>query len=366
MSRFAQLRSRYGLALVLAFGLMASVVAQPPAMPSPAPGGGGGMMFRGGPPDPEMIWGFMGGTGKESINLNERPDIKSRMERSGDPIPPDGILTKAAFKESFAKKMAAGGGMGGGRGPGGGGFGGGPGGGGMSAESIEGRFKDSDKNKDGFLTMDEASDSLKRSYTQSDKNGDGKISLDEYKLYISERFGGGMGGMSPGSAPQQVTFSQSPPPGFTPPPAGADMSSSRRDRQVEEDTTRVSVSRYGKIPKEVDSWFVECDDDKDGMVGLYEWRSHKKPTAEFLEHDLNADGYLTADEVLRHKRRMIEGLPSLKSVSAASPPSSSSSRGPSRGSESESSDRTKGGKGDRNDRGRPEKSGKPNPFEVRK
>jgi hypothetical protein len=358
MSRFAQLRTRYGLAFV----------AQPPAMPAPS-GPGGGMMFRGGPPDPEMIWGFMGGTGKESINLNERPDIKSRMERSGDPIPPDGILTKAAFKENFAKKMASGGGMGRG-GPGGGSFGGGgPGG---TSDWVESRFKDSDKNKDGFITIDEASDRLKPIITQADKNGDGKISLDEYKIYMNERMsGGGMGGMTPGAMPPgQVTFSQTPPPGFSPPPAGPESSSSRRDRQVEEDATRVSVSRYGKIPKEVDSWFVECDDDKDGMVGLYEWRNHKKPTAEFLEHDLNADGYLTADEVLRHKRRMIEGLPTLKSVTSSSsgstPPSSTGSR-PSRAGESESTERTKGGKGDRGDRGsRPEKGGKPNPFEVRK
>src|SRR5205085_918923 len=61
---------------------------------------------------------------------------------------------------------------------------------------------------------------------------------------------------------------------------------------------RPVVYRYGKLPtKELPSWFVELDTDKDGQVGLYEWRG-KRPLKEFKEYDLNGDGFITAEECL--------------------------------------------------------------------
>lgn len=324
-------------------------------------GGGGGF---GGPPDPDTIWGFMS-QGKDSIDLNTNPRMKSSMEKNGDPIPANGILTKDQFKINFAKRAAQGGGMGGGRG----GMGGGnqfapgaapsavPGQPAMGgADFMESRFKEMDKNKDGFVTMDEASDRMKPTFTQMDANGDGKVDVNEYKAYTSQRFanGGGMG--APGGPGGGMMVPQQE---FNPTPSGGGRS---RDRAEEEDTTRVSVSRFGKLPKEVPAFFTEMDDDRDGMIGLYEWRRHGRKTAEFVEMDLNADGYLTADEWLRFNRIAIEKRdqesladksPAERGARGSSQPSGGSRTGP-----------DKGGKGDKGgkDRGPGAKGG--NPFVV--
>src|SRR5262249_39674756 len=72
----------------------------------------------------------------------------------------------------------------------------------------------------------------------------------------------------------------------------------------EEEKRRI-VYRVGKLPPELKTvapWFEELDKDKDGQVGLYEWKAAGKSTKEFLTMDKNADGFLTVEEVLRfHK-----------------------------------------------------------------
>lgn len=99
-------------ALILAVSFADAVAAQvpaPAAPPSaPAPGeGSGGRRFGGGPPDADMIWKMMNrGQDVDSINLNDRPDLKADMERRGTPIPANGMLTKADFKVGFEKRMA--------------------------------------------------------------------------------------------------------------------------------------------------------------------------------------------------------------------------------------------------------------------
>lgn len=286
---------------------------------------------RGGPPDPEAMWARMS-QGKDSIDLNQNPFMKSMIERGGDPLPPNGILTKEQFVTGMQKKMAAGGG---GFGKGGRGMGG-PGmdgpqptiivngavvqpapamGGGGNTDFIASRFQQMDLNKDGFITMDEASDRMKATFPQIDKNGDGRIDLGEYTAYANERMAGGMGG-GRGGPPniggdpnaQQFQFNPQQPGGFPGAPQ-FDASGGRGGRQnrEEDDTTRVAVHRFGKLPKELPSWFEKLDTDKDGMVGLYEWRrGGEGPTSKFVEMDLNGDGYLTADEWIRYTKMSLE------------------------------------------------------------
>ena len=63
---------------------------------------------------------------------------------------------------------------------------------------------------------------------------------------------------------------------------------------------RPLVYRHDTIPKEL-AWFKALDTDRDGQVGLYEWRAAGKPIEEFLAMDRNNDGFLTVDEVLRYQ-----------------------------------------------------------------
>ena len=355
---------------VFVTGLILLSADEGQSQPPSGGGGFGGGGFGGGPPDPDQIWGFMS-QGKDSIDLSTNPRMKSSMEKNGDPIPANGILTKDQFKTNYARRVAQGGGGRGGRGgmsggnqfalggmpsavPGQPAMGGAPGG----ADFLESRFKEMDKNKDGFVTMDEASDRMKPMFAKMDANGDGKVDVNEYKAYTSQRFanGGGMGAPGGPGGGTMVPPQQE----FNPTPSGGGRN---RDRAEDEDTTRVSVSRFGKLPKEVPAFFTEMDDDRDGMIGLYEWRRHGRKSADFVEMDLNADGYLTADEWLRFNRLGIEKRDQ-ESLAEKSPAErgSSSGRGSSAGGDRTGSDKgDKGGKGGK-DRGPGAKGG--NPFVV--
>lgn len=289
--------------------------------------GGGGMMMGGGRPDPEMIWNFMGGQGKDSINLNDPANqrIKDRMMQRGQAIPANGILTKAEFKTNLERSMA-GGGMSGGStmtmsgAPGApmmmsvngapptpvGGMGGGMGGMSMTPDQIKQFMSRYDTDKDGRISMAEAQNgrgSLKDSFTQYDTNRDGFIDTNEYTVYISSRFGGGgmasspgMGGSPWGGQSPQGGMSGGPPGGW----GGGSSSSDRgRDRKKDEDSEKVFVYRYGSLPKELPSWFNEMDFDKDGQIAVYEWKNSGKKLDDFNELDLNNDGFVTADEWIR-------------------------------------------------------------------
>lgn len=73
-----------------------------------------------------------------------------------------------------------------------------------------------------------------------------------------------------------------------------------RDRRNKEEEEKPMVAlRYGKLPKDVPSWFEEYDFDKDGQIALWEWRKAGQPIWEFEDYDLNKDGFITPDEYIR-------------------------------------------------------------------
>ena len=212
-------------------------MAPPSAAPAPGgPGGGPGGPGRmrggpGGPMDADTVWERLaGGTDVASVNLAEKPFIKSMMERNGDPIPASGILTKAEFKANFDRRAA-------------------------------------------------------------------------------ERAARGPRPV-PTAAPQppmQAQMVEQPQPSFQPPPQGGPPPGGRNGPPAE--AQRVSVARFGHLPKGLPDWFATYDTDGDGMVGLYEWRRNGKKIAEFVAMDLNGDGFLTADEYVRFKKLELDKKP---------------------------------------------------------
>jgi Ca2+-binding EF-hand superfamily protein len=141
-------------------------------------------------------------------------------------------------------------------------------------------FQRMDLNNDGYLDSSEVAPAVWSAMVKYDQDGDGKISLNEYIRYTEARA-------------QQ--------------PGGKAESQAEEQYEVRvvpraEPARKVVVYRAGKLPKGLPGWFTELDTDKDGQVSLYEWRMGNKDLNEFTQMDRNNDGFLTAEEVLRHQR----------------------------------------------------------------
>ena len=300
---------------VLVGGMIGLSHGQPPGGGGP---GGGGMRFGGGSPDPETIWGFVS-KGQPSINLNDPANArtKDRMLKDGTPVPADGILTKEAFKANFQasmdKRMAGGGAVPGQPmvvtmgGPGGGGRGGfDPSA--MPDEQIQGMMRRMDTDGDGRISAVEATASGRLApdqFAQYDTNRDGFIDTAEYRVYLTARTQQraqeqGQGGVPAGPMPQFQPLPQQTPSAPAQPTA--------------DEPSRPEVWRYGKLPKGAPSWMLApsssnkdgLDADRDGQVGLYEWRRAGKRTSEFVAMDLNGDGYLTYVEWKTYNERLAD------------------------------------------------------------
>ncbi len=256
------------------------------------PGGGGrGGFGGGGGPDPSMIWGFI----SKGQTVLTRDSVDSRTLSMWDKFAPGTTtLTKDQFVTAFTKameeRMANGGGFGGKGG------GGGPGGsnGSDPDKQVEDRFRQMDKDGDGQLSFEEMNDRLKEVKDKYDTNKDGFISLEEYKVYYRDRLAERAAGQtqSPGSSKPDPNSKDA-----ATAPGGLPLSPTT---EPDEDA-RPKIQRIGKFSKELPEWFVMMDKngDNDGQVGLYEWRQAGRPVAEFVTWDLNDDGYITPEEVLK-------------------------------------------------------------------
>jgi hypothetical protein len=113
-----------------------------------------------------------------------------------------------------------------------------------------------------------------------------------------------------------LPFAAEPPAGAppldeTPPSPGTTGESEETDRPAsgqEPDPERQPAAyRAGKLPRGLPAWFAQLDRDGDGQVGLYEWKQADRPIDEFEAMDLNGDGFLTAEEVLRFLKAQKQG-----------------------------------------------------------
>ncbi|MFO0796283.1 MAG: hypothetical protein U0804_02335 [Gemmataceae bacterium] len=285
----------------------------------PQGGGGGG---RRSPFDPESQWATLlqqsGGTDYvdfSRISPDTRAMSKMFADRMGtQPYPESGVMTKdqfldfAARNQELARAKMGGGQPGGQQGFGQQGFGqqgfgqqgfqmqpGGFGGqgfggkGGSSEEEIERRFKAGDRDGDGKLSPEEASERTRSMWNEYDTNRDGFVSLDEYKsLQLRLAGGGGNNGQPQYGSDFRGTGE-----------GGGYGGPGGRREEKKDDFSNVGI-RYGKLPPGLPDWFAEYDQDKDGQINMYEWRTvGGKTVAEFRELDANEDGFIAPLELIR-------------------------------------------------------------------
>jgi hypothetical protein len=296
----------------LLVGLLLVVVVFDPAF-TQGPGGRGGRGGRrgggfGGMMDPNAIFN-MYSAGKDTIDVNNLkvPEFMQRFQ-SGDQIKQamqaflqkkgvtNGQMTREQYlqynEERRQEMMSRWGGMRGSKGgatPPAPGTAAAPSAGSTAPSAPAGspeidaearrQFDILDINKDGSLDRTEAmaAGRLSRDFDRWDTNRDGKIQFEEYLAFARDRMSRGRGNQQGG--------------GFWPQPIAP----------VEEER-RPTVYRVGKLPKELPPWFAQLDRDRDGQVGLYEWKQAGRPLNDFLARDLNGDGFLTAEEVLRYEK----------------------------------------------------------------
>ncbi len=137
------------------------------------------------------------------------------------------------------------------------------------------RFRQLDANGDGLLNTDEmqADETLLAEHTKWDANGDGFIDQTEFREYFRARI-------------QQLQANG--PGGGMPALPGQD-----------DNEPKPTVYRAGKLPPNLPAWFTQYDTDRDGQIGLYEWKAAGQDIARFEAMDINGDGFLTVEEVLR-------------------------------------------------------------------
>jgi Ca2+-binding EF-hand superfamily protein len=64
--------------------------------------------------------------------------------------------------------------------------------------------------------------------------------------------------------------------------------------------------RVAALPEGVPPWFRDLDRNGDGQVTVQEWQHGGRPLDQFGQYDLNDDGIITAEEVLRYLKMSVE------------------------------------------------------------
>jgi hypothetical protein len=170
------------------------------------------------------------------------------------------------------------------------------------------RFLQLDRNGDGLLSVDEMPEALRAERDKWDTNGDGFIDLAEWNAYLNAVAGipprpaGGSVDRATAHGPQarvQEPGPQSGNPAMAPPPPDPAPKSSSRPPFKENAGRKAPTAASAKLPKNIPAWFKEYDGDGDGQVGLYEWLAKKDDIREFEKYDLNGDGFITVEELVR-------------------------------------------------------------------
>jgi Ca2+-binding EF-hand superfamily protein len=155
-------------------------------------------------------------------------------------------------------------------------------------------FKRLDRNGDGLLQVEEMTEELLAEKDKWDANQDGAIDMDEFREYMKARAEKGRAERERNGDFQGRNFGG---------PRGDFSLDQGNDelppKPVYDLDKKIVVLRAGKLGDKMPPWFAEYDLDKDAQVALYEWKEKGGDLNEFRRWDLNGDGFITPDEVLR-------------------------------------------------------------------
>jgi hypothetical protein len=125
----------------------------------------------------------------------------------------------------------------------------------------------------------------------------GGLTREQFAEYVQER----MTQRQAERAAARGENGQNPTDPNAPPGAASDAPADDGEPPPPEDKRPV-VYRVGNLPEGLPTWFASMDSDRDGQVGLYEWKAQGRPVADFQKIDLNGDGFITIDEALRYQK----------------------------------------------------------------
>jgi Ca2+-binding EF-hand superfamily protein len=164
-----------------------------------------------------------------------------------------------------------------------------------ATRSADQRFLKLDRDGDGLLNFNEMTENLRAEKEKWDVNSDGHIDLTEWTAYVDSVMA-----RRP-EAPPENNVQPLPEPN-RPAPSQFETptpKSSLRPPFVENPKSKPPTENLIKYPKNMPVWFKDYDEDRDGQIGLYEWQAKKDVLSEFKKYDLNDDGFITVDELIR-------------------------------------------------------------------
>lgn len=162
-------------------------------------------------------------------------------------------------------------------------------------EDEDRAFRELDRNRDGVIDDNEASTTLRAMATSFDANSDGLVDRAEFGSYFGARVQAAIRKHEAvASKEAKIEVKQA--------KVAAVSTTAAGNAKNAKTAEMPEAQRFGHLPKGLPEWFLALDDDRDGQVGLYEWRHGGREPGDFATLDSNGDGLLTADEWLRFVR----------------------------------------------------------------